>query len=174
LPLQGKARFAKPRQRGAQGTQHGEFIFPELMDWTKHPNKGIKYYSGAAVYNKTIHVDFEPQKDMQYFLQLGSVKDVGIAEVKINGKDKGILWTNPFRVEISKELQKGENTLEIKVVNSWFNRVAGDEQFPDYKKFTSTNVVLINDFTGKPRKEIPLEPSGLLGPVTMEEGITNH
>ena len=146
-------------------------IFPELMNWTDHSNEGIKYYSGAAVYNKTFNIGFEPQKDKQYFLQLESVKDVGIAEVKINGKDKGILWTKPFRVEISQELQKGENTLEIKVINSWYNRVAGDEIFSDKKKFTSTNVVLINDFRGRPRIEIPLEPSGLLGPVTIEEAI---
>ena len=144
-------------------------IFPELMDWTKHSDEGIKYYSGAAVYNKTFNLDFEPQKDMQYFLQLGSVKDVGIAEVKINGENKGILWTNPFRVEISKELQKGENMLEIKIINSWFNRVAGDEMFPDKKQFTETNIVLINDFRGNPRKEIPVETSGLLGPVQILE-----
>jgi len=145
--------------------------FPELMDWTLHSDKGIKYYSGTAVYNKTFNVDFEPQKDKQYFLQLANVKDVGIAEAKINGKDKGILWTNPFRVEISTELHKGENTLEIKVVNSWFNRVAGDEMVPDKKQFTNTNAVLINDFRGRARDFIPLEPSGLLGPVTIEEAL---
>ena len=145
--------------------------FPELTDWSQHTNEGIKYYSGTAVYNKTFNIDFEPQKDEQYFLQLGSVLDVGIAEVKINGKDKGVLWTKPFIVEISEELQKGENILEIKVVNSWFNRVAGDEMFPNKKKYTNTNTVLINDFRGRPRKEIPLEPSGLLGPVTIEQAL---
>ena len=142
--------------------------FYELTDWALHTNEGIKYYSGMAIYNKTFHIDFEPQEGEQYFLQLGSVKDVGIAEVKINGKDKGVLWTKPFRVEISNALQKGNNKLEIKVVNSWFNRVAGDEMFPNKKKYTNTNAVLINDFRGRPRKEIPLESSGLLGPVIIE------
>ncbi|MGB2734172.1 MAG: glycosyl hydrolase [Saprospiraceae bacterium] len=142
-------------------------IFPELTDWTKHPDEGIKYYSGNAVYHKSFNVDFEPQKDRQYFLQLGSVKDVGIAVVKINGKEKGILWTNPFRIEISEELQKGKNTLEIKVVNSWHNRVAGDQTFPEKKQNTKTNIELINDYRGRKQKEIPLEPSGLLGPVQI-------
>ena len=145
--------------------------FSELTDWSQHSDEGIKYYSGTAVYNKTFNIDFEPKKGEQYFLQLGTVKDVGIAEVKINGLDKGVLWTKPFRIEISDELQKGNNTLEIKVVNSWYNRVAGDEMFPDKKKYTNTNAVLINDFRGRPRKEIPLEPSGLMGPVTIEEAI---
>jgi hypothetical protein len=147
--------------------------FPELMDWTKHPDEGIVYYSGTAVYNKTINIDFEPQNGKQYFLQLESVKDVGIAEVKFNGKEKGILWTKPFRIELSQEFHKGENSLEIKVVNSWYNRVAGDEIFPDKYQYTSTNAVLINDFRGRPRKAIPLEASGLLGPVTIEEAVIN-
>lgn len=60
-------------------------------------------------------LDFELQNEKQYFLQLENVKDVGIAVVKINGVDKGILWTKPFRVEVSKELQQGENTLEIEI-----------------------------------------------------------
>jgi hypothetical protein len=102
---------------------------------------------------------------------LNEVKDVGIAAVKINGIDKGILWTKPFRLEITSELKAGENTLEVEVVNSWYNRVAGDEMFPDKKTFTKTNIVLINDFRGQPRTEIPLEPSGLIGPVTLEEMV---
>lgn len=150
----------------------GVVTFPVLADWSQHSNKGIKYYSGTAVYNKVFNVDFNLQKDKRYFLQLENVKDVGIAEVKINGIDKGVLWTKPFRVDISEELKKGGNILEIKVVNSWFNRVAGDEIFPNENQLSSTNVVLINDFRGIPRKEIPLEPSGLLGPVTIEEAET--
>jgi len=96
---------------------------------------------------------------------------VGIAEVKINGKDKGVLWTKPFRVEITGELQKGENQLEIKVVNSWYNRVASDEMFPNKKQYTSTNINLKHDYRGRPIDVIPLEPSGLIGPVTIEKGI---
>jgi hypothetical protein len=65
----------------------------------------------------------------------------------------------------------GENALQIMVVNSWYNRVAGDEIFPGKKRFTTTNIVLKNDFRGRPRDVIPLEPSGLLGPVTIEETV---
>lgn len=149
-------------------------IFPELIDWTLHPDEGIKYYSGSAIYNKTFNIDFEPQKDRQYFLQLGNVKDVGVAEVKINGKNKGIVWTDPFRIEISQELQEGENALEIKVVNSWYNRVAGDQTFPNKKQYTSTNINLKRDFQGRPIEEIPLEPSGLLGPVKILKSAQNY
>ncbi len=148
-------------------------LFTELLDWTKHSDEGIKYYSGAAVYKKSFTWEAESLEGKRYFLQLGSVKDVGIAEVKINGIDKGVVWTSPFRVEISGELQQGENTLEIKVVNSWNNRVAGDQTFPDKKPYTSTNINLKYDFRGRPMEKIPLEASGLLGPVTVVQAGIN-
>jgi hypothetical protein len=145
----------------------GEVSFPELRDWSTHPEEGIKYYSGSAVYTKSFSLESELREDGRYFLQLGSVKDVGIAEVRINGTDKGVVWTSPFRVEISEELQEGENHLEIKVVNSWYNRVAGDQTHPDKKTYTSTNIDLKHDFRGRPTDEIALETSGLMGPVTI-------
>ncbi|MFY0654543.1 MAG: hypothetical protein JXQ96_21085 [Cyclobacteriaceae bacterium] len=119
--------------------------------------------------------NFKLQSDMAIYMfllecssPLGSAKDVGIAEVKINGTDKGVVWTKSFKIEISEELQKGEDTLEIKVVNSWCNRVAGDQSFPDKKQYTKTNIMLNHDFRGRTIEEISLEPSGLLGPVTVE------
>jgi hypothetical protein len=144
--------------------------FPELTDWSQHPDEGIKYYSGTAIYHKTFSIDFIPEKNKSYYLQLENVKDVGIAVVKINDKDKGIVWTKPFRVDISGDLKKGNNTLEIEIINSWYNRVAGDEISPDKKGFTSTNVILQNDFRGVRTEKIPLEPSGLIGPVKITEG----
>jgi hypothetical protein len=141
-------------------------VFPELADWTEHPDERIKYYSGAAVYNKTFAVDFTPEKDKSYYLQLEDVKDVGIAVVTVNGKEKETVWTKPFRVDISGDLKEGDNTLKIKVVNSWYNRVAGDEISSGNNRFTSTNIVLNNNF-----RKIRLEPSGLMGPVRIMEEI---
>ncbi|SDZ92451.1 alpha-L-rhamnosidase [Porphyromonadaceae bacterium KH3R12] len=145
----------------------GMVNFPELIDWTTSKDEGIKFYSGAAIYYKDFH--FTPQQDNSYFLQLEKVKDVGIAKVRMNGIDKGVVWTKPFRVDVTNELVEGKNSLEIEVINSWYNRVAGDEMNPKPDQITRTNVVLINDFRGNPRKEIPLEPSGLLGPVSVKK-----
>ena len=91
------------------------------------------------------------------------------AKIKINGIDKGVVWTKPFRVDVTNELIEGENNLEVEVINSWYNRVAGDEINPRPDQVTKTNIVLINDFRGVAREEIPLEPSGLLGPVTIKK-----
>jgi hypothetical protein len=144
----------------------GMVNFPELIDWTTYRDEGIKFYSGSAIYYKDFH--FTPQQNNSYFLQLENVKDVGIAKVRVNGIDKGVVWTKPFRIDVTSELIEGENSLEIKVINSWYNRVAGDEMNPKQDQITKTNIVLRNDFRGRPRKEIPLEPSGLLGPVSIK------
>jgi hypothetical protein len=139
-------------------------VFPELADWSKHADERVKYYSGAAVYNKVFTVDFTPETGRSYFLQLEDVRDVGIATVTLNGKEMGTVWTKPFRIDLGEELKKGDNTLKIKVINSWFNRVAGDELTPGARRFTSTNIVLQG---GAYMDKLTLEPSGLIGPVRI-------
>ena len=145
-------------------------VFDSLSDWSVSENEGIRYYSGHAGYDKVFTFDQAIEPGVPYFIQLNDVKDVGIARVVINGVDKGILWTKPFRMDVTKELKEGENSLEITVVNSWYNRVAGDEINPEGKTYTNTNIVLGHDFRGRPLDVIPLEPSGLLGPVEILRG----
>ena len=133
---------------------------------------GIRYYSGTARYHKTFELTFPKEDSVAYFLQLEDVRDVGIARIRINGVDKGIVWTKPFRIEVTDELKEETNDLEISVTNSWHNRVAGDELSVSPKKYTHTNIVLGHDFVGRPLAEgIVLEPSGLLGPVTIRRAV---
>ena len=54
-----------------------------------------------------------------------------MAEVKLNGRDLGILWKPPFRVDVTDALQPGPNNSKFKVVNLWINRLIGDEQLPE-------------------------------------------
>ena len=93
------------------------------------------------------------------FLNLGELKNV--AEVRLNGKSLGVLWTKPFRVEITGALKSGNNELEIDIVNLWPNRLIGDAGLPREKWFTTTNV---RKFT----RDSKLFPSGLLGPVALQ------
>ena len=64
-------------------------------------------------------------------------------------------------------MKDGLNELEVTVVNSWYNRVAGEELYPEMKRLTRTNIVLSHDYMGKPISEIPLPVSGLIGPVEI-------
>ena len=67
------------------------------------------------------------------FLDLGRVQV--LAEVIVNGKNLGILWKLPFRVEVTDAIHPGDNDLEIRVTNLWPNRLIGDEQLPPENQY---------------------------------------
>ena len=63
-----------------------------------------------------------------------------VARVRLNGRDLGVVWTAPWRVEITGALKPGANELEIEVANLWPNRLIGDATLPKEKRLTVTNV----------------------------------
>ncbi|WP_114937692.1 glycosyl hydrolase [Mucilaginibacter endophyticus] len=156
--------------------------FDELKDWTLRPENGIKYYSGIAQYHKTFELPASilQQKNKKISLDLGEVNNM--ARVKVNGKIVGLLWTAPWRIDISAADLKRYNQLEIEVANLWPNRLIGDEKLPDdgiqndntwpewlikgtprkSKRFTFTTHKFYT-------KDSPLLKSGLIGPVTIQQ-----
>ena len=82
--------------------------------------------------------------------------------VRLNGRDLGVVWCPPWRVDISAAVRPGENLLEIEVVNFWPNRLIGDAKLPPEKRLTKTNIRAF-------QADAPLMPSGLLGPVRIVE-----
>lgn len=137
----------------------GEVKFDKLTDWTGHPDDRIKYFSGTAVYRTSFAFDFPVSG--RYFLNLGEYKN--IARVTLNGRDLGAVWVLPGRIEITKDLKPGMNKLEIAVTNTWNNRLLGDNKLPAEKRITWTSV----EAGIKPNTQ--LQPSGLTGPVTIEQ-----
>ena len=129
--------------------------FDTLQDWSKSSDERIKYFSGKAIYHKKF--EFAGASRQPVYLDLGVVKN--IADVTLNGKHLGIVWTAPWRVDISQALKPGENMLEIEVINVWNNRLVGDAGLPADKRVTNTNIVY--------KPNAPLTASGLLGPVTI-------
>ncbi len=133
-------------------------VFPRLEDWTKRPEEGIRFYSGKATYRKML--DGPQSRGGRIYLNLGTVNHV--AEVRCNGKNLGVVWCAPWRVDVTGVLRAKGNVLEIDVVNLWPNRMAGDAALPPEKRFTKTNLTAY-------RADSPLLSSGLLGPVRWEE-----
>ena len=93
-------------------------------------------------------------------LSLGTVKET--ARVRLNGKDLGVVWCAPWQVDITAAAKRGENLLEIEVVNLWPNRLIGDASLPKDQRRTITNVRRFE------RPGATLLESGLLGPVTLQ------
>jgi hypothetical protein len=132
----------------------------KLHSWTTNSNAGIKYYSGTATYKKTIKIAPGSLKaGKALYLDLGSVKE--LARVKLNGKDLGVLWKPPYRMDIHSVAKAGENTLEIEITNLWPNRLIGDSGLSKEKQLTTVNW---NPY----KPDSPLLQSGLIGPVTLQ------
>jgi hypothetical protein len=89
-----------------------------------------------------------------------------IAGVRLNGQDLGVVWTAPWRVDISGVVKAKGNELEVMVSNLWPNRLIGDAGLPPEQRRTKSN---IPDAMIKPDME--LFSSGLLGPVMLRSGI---
>lgn len=157
--------------------------FPRLVSWTDHSDEGIRYFSGWAVYSRTLDVPAGmAAKSRHIELDLGTVKH--FAEVTLNGKRLGTLWKAPFRLDVTGVLKAGRNTLEIKVTNLWPNRLIGDEQLPPEVEWNGNAIKAWPDWVWsgaeRPRggrrtfttwrfwhKDSALIESGLLGPVTV-------
>ncbi|WP_207514144.1 glycosyl hydrolase [Longitalea luteola] len=133
-------------------------VFEQLKDWSKENDAAIRYYSGTAVYATTVDYNKPIAAGTRVWLETGNIANLG--EVYVNGKACGVMWTPPYRVDITKALRPGKNDLQIAVTNTWFNRLKGDLSLPEHKKITKTNAPFW-------AKDKPLLPAGLLGPAMI-------
>lgn len=140
----------------AKGGPQTDVIMETLADWSAFDDEKIKYYSGEAVYKNEFNLSALPSDEV--YLDLGNVSVM--AKVKVNGHEAGGVWTAPWRVRITDYIQEGANTIEIRVVNNWVNRLIGDSRLPIDKR---TTWAPINPY----RPESPLQSSGLIGPVRV-------
>ncbi len=103
----------------------GKARLDSLMSWADHPDPGIRHFSGTATYAARFELaQVYLRPDREVWLDLGEVSV--IAQVRVNQQNLGILWHRPFRIEISRALRSGTNTLEVEVTNLWINRLIGD------------------------------------------------
>ncbi len=165
--------------------QKHSLSLPGLINLTSHTDPAVKYFSGTATYSQKFEI---PNLKSPVHLDLGQVHD--LARVTVNDRDLGVLWQPPFIIDISSALKTGENHLEIAVTNTWHNRLVGDEQFPADFEWGEDRAEKGHAMKAYPewflknqprpeqgrkafvtwyyhRKDTPLIPAGLIGPVTL-------
>ncbi|MES1221241.1 MAG: glycosyl hydrolase, partial [Bacteroidota bacterium] len=136
-----------------------------LQNWTEFPDAATQSFSGRASYSCKFII--AKKKSAGYLLELGKVNES--AKIIINGKDAGILWCLPFKMEIGKYLKQGENTITIEVANLMANRIRYMDQHKiEWRKYHEINFVNIN-YKNFDASEWKVQPSGLEGPVTLTE-----
>jgi len=189
LEIQGPWTVRFPPNLGAPP----EITLAQLGSLHRHPDPGVRYFSGTATYLNRFRLTPEVLgSGRRVFLDLGRVEV--IAEVLVNQSNLGILWLPPWRVDITEAVQPGENTLEVRVTNLWPNRLIGDEQLPPENDYGAEGAGARSGFglairrlpdwyvKGQPKppggrvtfttwkhfdKDSPLLESGLLGPVRL-------
>ena len=140
-------------QRGPQEP----LLFETLQDWSISADERIKYYSGTAGYSHQFSLD-QISGDKHVVINLGNL--TAMAKVFVNGNYAGGVWTPPYQLDISGLVKAGENALKVEVVNTWVNRLIGDQKLPADQRPTWCPV---NPY----KEDSQLQPSGLFGPVKV-------
>lgn len=153
--VEGPWTVAFQQDRGAPASVK----FDKLVSWPDSADPGVKYFSGKGSYKTTLQAPagwFAHGATL--WLDLGDVRNLAV--VAVNGKQIATSWHAPFRVDVTSALKPGTNQISITVINSWVNRLIGDLQPDATAKYT---------FSTWPayKKDSPLVPSGLLGPVAI-------
>ncbi|MGL4511981.1 MAG: glycosylhydrolase-like jelly roll fold domain-containing protein, partial [Lacipirellulaceae bacterium] len=148
------------------------------------------YFSGKATYETELIVDRETlERCSRVDIDLGRVGD--LAEVWVNDGTTGVMWRPPMSRDVRPMLRPGRNKLRVVVWNTWHNRLAGDEQFAadfttgrDKGEELGRGLAAFPDWLlkGGPRpsgdrltftswfyhrRDTPLLPAGLIGPVRL-------
>ena len=129
-----------------------------LFDWSKHCDPAIATFSGTAVYRTKVALPLGATKS-DIVLNLGQVEE--LCEVIVNGQSCGVAWCEPYEVKVPRSLIADASAvdLEIRVVNSWHNRLLVDQQRPESERKTFT--------VRPPKADAKPVPSGLLGPLSL-------
>ena len=135
----------------------GSRKWKELRPLNESEEPAVKYFSGTATYSNTFSL---PRRNLPEAISI-DLGEVGqMADVYVNGEHAGFLWKAPYKLTYTGKLQPGRNTIKIRVVNLWVNRLIGDAQ-PGAQGHSFSPVPFYN-------ADSPLLPSGLIGPVRLE------
>jgi len=167
-------------------------VMETLRDWTtfgedgKAESTSLRYFSGTATYKTTACIPPTLNSKLSTFnfqLAIGKL-NTGLAHVFVNGKDCGVVWCAPWEADISSALREGENEIEIRYTNNWYNRLVGDCFLPADRRITRSTLrysmkaraksdpkrpgMLLPTVYSGPAVSDSLQPSGLIGPVNIK------
>jgi hypothetical protein len=131
-----------------------------LKSLTEFDDPAIKYFAGKVKYTIQFETPNGFSANNPIGLNLGNMD--ATAEVRLNGNLLYYAWMPNTEINIS-GLLNAENKLEITVADVCRNRFIGDLiQFGSVKSlFTTSPITTILN------KEMPLKPSGLIGPLML-------
>ena len=119
-------------------------------------NEAYQHFCGTIIYHKTINCSRDGVHTVSTILNLGLVE--GVSEVFINGQSAGVQYFGCRIYDITDYLQEGENDLEVRVTTTMGNYL---------KTFSREENPTTWIYVNHPKRDQPLQPMGLLGPVRL-------
>jgi hypothetical protein len=120
-------------------------------------NEEYQHFCGTIVYRKTIdHHSTDGVHTVSTILDLGLVE--GISEVFVNGHSIGVQYFGRRLYDLSDALHEGQNDLEVRVTTTMGNYL---------KTFTREDNPTTWIYVNHPKRDQPLQPIGMLGPVKI-------
>ena len=179
--------------RGISAAPPAPVTMETLRDWTSFGEDGkaasteLRYFSGTATYRTVLSVRQSNNQTIKQsnnaILSLGELP-TGLAHVFVNGKDCGVVWCAPWEADVSSAVREGENEIEIRYTNNWYNRLVGDCFLKPEERVTRSTVrysavprartdpnrpwLMLPTIYSGPAVSDPLQPSGLIGPVVLK------
>ena len=155
----------------------------KLASWTELT--GRKYYSGEAVYSRSVSISHAMTAGARISLDFGTgtpfedkrrpnasgmlaLLDPPIREaavVFVNGKRVGSLWHPPYRMDVTDFVHEGVNEIEVHVYNTAINLLAGQPP----RDYTALRAKYGRRFDPQDMDNLQPIPSGLFGPIHLEE-----
>ena len=119
-------------------------------------NEEYQHFCGTIAYRKTINMDRDSVHAVSTILDLGLLE--GVSEVLVNGQSLGVQYFGRRLYDLSEAIHAGQNDLEIRVTTTMGNYL---------KTFSREENPTTWIYVNHPRRDQPLQPMGLLGPVRI-------
>ena len=159
--------------------KNNSIVMNQLRSWSE--DEATKYFSGAAVYEKTINIPSNMLQSGTIKLDFGEAKPLAAqvltngmqtwldapvkeaAVVFVNDQRAGAVWSPPYSLDVSPFLKAGENKVKIVVANTAINHMAG-RRLPDYRLL---NLRYGERFQPQEMEKVRVLPSGLMGNLRL-------
>lgn len=138
------------------GVEHKPIVQRKPDFWTVSETDDVRYHSGSGSYSLNFN---QPRAIRGQRVKLKLDRVESLAEIVLNGQKVGVIWTNPFEIDVTDYLKTGENRLEITVYNTWGNRFGYESQQKTSEKKVQT--------IATPKFLKGLQESGLRGDVKL-------
>jgi len=118
--------------------------------------QGLPFFAGRARLSQAVSL---PRLDGRTVLQIHGLR-AAVAHVRVNGRHAGSIAWPPHRVDVTAELRRGENEIEIELVSTLRNLLGphhlsggdltwtGPEQFRDKSRWTRDYILVPLGFDG--------------------------